>query len=143
MIETDIVDRLELRELLDRYSHAVDFMDWPLLATVFAEDARVDYSELVDTFGTVPTRAEGLTAIRELYAAIIPPHYGTLHFMTNHLIELHGDTASTRTYMHVASGGFSGLYRCECVRTPAGWRIRDYCFVLHTREHPSPPAARG
>ncbi len=143
MTETEIVDRLELRELLDRYSHAVDFMDWPLLSTVFAADACVDYSELAETFGNVPTRADGLDAIRDLYAAIIPPHYGTLHFMTNHLIELQGDRASTRTYMHVASGGFSGLYRCTCVRTPEGWRIRDYRFVLHTRDHPSALASSG
>ena len=32
----ELADRLDVRELLDRYSHAVDFMDWPLLETVFA-----------------------------------------------------------------------------------------------------------
>jgi hypothetical protein len=56
----------------------------------------------------------------------------------NHLIELYGDLARTRTYMHVLSTDFSGVYRCVCARTEAGWRIRDYRFVLHTRAHPAP-----
>ena len=32
---TLLADRLEIRELLDRYSHAIDFMDWDLLETVW------------------------------------------------------------------------------------------------------------
>jgi len=133
----DVIDRLEVRELLDRYSHAVDFMNWELLETVFARDAVVDYSELSDTFGEIPTVARGFTAIRALYAAIMPPHYGTMHYMTNHLIRIEGDVARTRTYMHVLSTAFSGLYCCECRRTEQGWSIIDYRFVVHTRERPA------
>jgi SnoaL-like domain len=135
----DVIDRLEVRELLDRYSHAVDFMNWELLETVFAIDAVVDYSELSDTFGDVPTVARGFAAIRALYAAIMPPNYGTMHYMTNHLIHIDGDVAHTRTYMHVLSTTFSGIYRCECRRTDQGWRISDYRFVIHTRAHPASP----
>lgn len=134
----ELADRLDIRELLDRYSHAVDFMDWPLLETVFAADATVDYSDLAGWFGERPTVAHGFPAIRQLHELIIPPSYGTLHYMTNHLIELDGDLARTRTYMHVLSTDFSGLYRCVCARTEAGWRIRDYRFVLHTRAQPVP-----
>jgi hypothetical protein len=128
---------MDVRELLDRYSHAVDFMDWALLETVFAADATVDYSELSDTFGDVPTVAHGLVQIGELYAAIMPPHYGILHYMTNHLIHLDGDVAHTRTYMHVLSTVFSGLYCCTCARTEHGWRIKNYRFRVHTRARPS------
>lgn len=133
----EMSDRLEVRELLDRYSHAVDFMDWALLETVFASDATVDYNELAETFGDIPTVAHGFAAIRALYAAIIPPHYGTMHYMTNHLIQLDGDVAHTRTYMHVLSTEFSGLYCCVCVRTKQGWRIDNYRFVVHTRARPA------
>lgn len=30
----ELADRLDIRELLDRYSHAVDFMDWRIRDTV-------------------------------------------------------------------------------------------------------------
>jgi hypothetical protein len=130
-------DRLDVRELLDRYSHAVDFMDWGLLETVFAPDARVDYSELADTFGDIPTVVVGFSAIRALYSVLMPSHSGTMHFMTNHLIQLDGDTAQTRTYMHVLSTQFSGLYCCVCLRTADGWRIKDYRFRVHTRARPA------
>jgi hypothetical protein len=133
------MDRSAVRELLDRYSHAVDFLDWTLLETVFAPDATVDYRDLADVFGQVPTVATGLPAIRDLYEAVMRPHLGTLHYMTNHLIDLDDDVATTRTYMHVGSPGFGGLYCCRCVRTDRGWRIRDYRFVLHTRDHPATP----
>ena len=48
-LSREYTDRLDIRELLDRYSHAVDFIDGPLLETVFAADATVDYSDLADT----------------------------------------------------------------------------------------------
>ena len=134
----ELSDRLEIRELLDRYSHSVDFMDWELLETVFTVDATVDYTALADYFGDRPHFARGFDAIRQLYEIIIPPTYGTFHFMTNHLIVLSGDEARVRTYMHVGAGqGLSGLYQCGVVRTDAGWRIREYTWVAHMREQPA------
>ena len=44
------------------------------------------------------------------------------HAMTNHLIELDGDKARSRSYL---AGGF-GLYTAEHVRTPDGWRARRW-----------------
>ena len=135
----EYADRLDIRELLDRYSHAVDFLDAELLASVFAPDATVDYSDLAGTpqFADTPTAAEGLDAITALYAALMRASFGAMHNMTNHLIELHGDVAHTRTYMHVNAPHFSGLYRCTCVRTDHGWRIKYYEFILHTVERPT------
>ncbi len=58
--------------------------------------------------------------------------------MSNHLIALYGDLARVRTYMHVGGGSaFAGIYLCGVVRTPAGWRIRDYSWAAHTRENPA------
>ncbi len=37
----ELRDRFEIRELLERYSHTVDFMDWERLDTVFTDDATV------------------------------------------------------------------------------------------------------
>ena len=136
----ELSDRLEIRELLERYSHTVDFMDWKQLETVFTSDATVDYSALADYFGDRPYHARGLDEIRALYETILPPNYGVLHFMTNHLIVLNGDEARVRTYMHVGGGqDFSGIYLCGVVRTEGGWRIRDYRWWPHTRAQPSDP----
>ena len=134
----ELRDRFEIRELLERYSHTVDFMDWERLDTVFTDDATVDYSALRDSFGDWPYFARGMQEIRRLYEIVIPPNYGTLHHMSNHLIALHGDEARVRTYMHVGGGSaFAGVYLCGVVRTAAGWRIRDYSWAAHTRENPA------
>ncbi len=134
----ELRDRFEIRELLERYSHTVDFMDWERLDTVFADDATVDYSALRDSFGDWPHFARGLQEIRRLYEIVIPPNYGTLHHMSNHLIALYGDEARVRTYMHVGGGSaFAGVYLCGVVRTASGWRIRDYSWAAHTRENPA------
>ena len=127
-----VADRLEIRELLDRYSHAIDFMDWTLLETVFAPDAQVDFSDVGDWYlKGQPVRAEGYTAIREFYATVVPGVYGALHFMTNHLIDVVGDVATTRTYMHGLGDSISALYLGEIVRTATGWRIRNWRYVVH------------
>jgi hypothetical protein len=134
----ELRDRFEIRELLERYSHTVDFMDWEQLDTVFTQDATVDYSALKDSFGDWPYFARGMAEIRRLYEIVIAPNYGTLHHMSNHLIALYGDEARVRTYMHVGGGSaFGGLYLCGVVRTAAGWRIRDYSWVSHTRSEPA------
>ena len=41
----EISDRLEIQDLLTRYSFAIDQRDWDALDSVFTEDARIDYSE--------------------------------------------------------------------------------------------------
>ena len=134
----ELRDRFEIRELLERYSHTVDFMDWERLDTVFTDDATVDYSALEESFGDWPHFARGLQEIRRLYEIVIPPNYGTLHHMSNHLIALYGDEARVRTYMHVGGGSaFAGVYLCGVVRTASGWRIRDYSWAAHTRENPA------
>ena len=134
----ETTDRFEIRELLERYSHTVDFMDWERLDTVFTADATVDYTALADYFGDRPYFARGLREVRRLFEIIIPPNYGTLHYMTNHLIALFGDRARVRTYMHVGGGHeFGGVYLCGVVRTGDGWRIREYSWLAHT---PSQPA---
>ncbi len=42
----EISDRLEIQELLVRYSHAVDTRDWEAFEHVFTEDAVIDYTEM-------------------------------------------------------------------------------------------------
>ena len=116
------IDRIEIHELLNRYAHAIDFMDWRLLEEVFTEDAIADYSSTGE-YVEVESVRRGRDQIIDYYATAMAPFEGVLHFMTNHLVDLEGDRASTTSYMHVLNLGMGGLYRCRCRRTQAGWRI--------------------
>jgi SnoaL-like domain len=50
------------------------------------------------------------------------------HFMTNHVVDLTGDQASSRSYFNdvdLLSGLMigTGIYTCSHVRSPTGWKI--------------------
>ena len=125
------VDRIEIHELLNRYAHAIDFMDWPLLEQVFTEDAVADYSSAAD-YVEIDSSPRGRDAIVAYYETALAPFAGVLHFMTNHLVELDGDRATTRSYMHVLNMGMGGIYTCRCRRTREGWRIEHLSLEERT-----------
>lgn len=125
----EISDRLEIQDLLVRYSHALDSRDWDALETVFTDDAVIDYTEMGGPRGTVKETRAFLESTMPMFA-------GFQHLLANTVLELDGDTARTRTMCHNpmiferADGErhvfFCGLwYRDTLVRTPDGWRIRD------------------
>lgn len=118
-----IADRFEIAELLDRYAHAIDTWDWDLLATVFTPDAAVDFSS-TGRYVEGDSKVSGFDAIVAWYKMALAPFFGVLHFMGNHLVTVAGDVAHTKSYMHVMSLPMGGIYQTECVRTPAGWRIK-------------------
>ena len=123
----DISDRIEINDLLIRYSKAIDQKDWKLLDTVFTPDAEVDYVSSGGIKGSYPEARAWL----EKALAIFPI---TVHFVTNSEVTLAGDRASARTAVynpmffknpdgtlhHFAVGAY---YVDELVRTKGGWRI--------------------
>jgi 3-phenylpropionate/cinnamic acid dioxygenase small subunit len=124
-----ISDRLEINELLVRYSHAVDTQDWELYTTVFTSDAVIDYTEMGGPRGTV-------TEIVEFLRSTMPTFASSQHMVGNTVLELDGDAARARTICFnpmVLDRGegathvfFCGLwYRDALVRTPDGWRIKE------------------
>ena len=116
------IDRIEIHELLNRYAHAIDHLDWGQLDQVFTEDAVADYSS-VGQYQDVDSIRRGRDAIVAYYEVALTPFEGVLHFMTNHLVELDGDRATSRSYMHVMNMSMGGIYTCRHRRTPDGWRI--------------------
>ena len=125
----EISDRLEIQELLIRYSHAVDTQDWDAFEKVFTEDAVIDYTEMGASRG-------GVRETRAFLEATMPTFLSYYHMVANTVLEIDGDTARARTICHnpmvVAGDGaephvfFCGLwYRDILVRTPDGWRIKD------------------
>ena len=125
----EISDRLEINELLVRYSHAVDTQDWEAYARVFTPDATIDYTEMGGPRGDVPSTVEFLRAAMSTFLSY-------QHMVSNTVLSIDGDTATARTICYnpmVLDRGegathvfFCGLwYRDVLVRTPDGWRIHD------------------
>jgi hypothetical protein len=125
-----IADRVELTELLSRYHQAVDSLDWEGLRRVFTPDARCAYLGL-DLFGAEDSHLEG----REKIIAWLQGGLGQLadgnprHFFSNHVFNVQGDTAHSRSYMHGFRPHIGGLYEIDHVRTPEGWRIKNLSLM--------------
>jgi ketosteroid isomerase-like protein len=123
----EISDRLEINELLIRYSHALDTQDWDALERVFTDDAVIDYTEMGGPRG-------GVRATREFLESTMPQFKSYQHLVANTVLEIDGDTATARTICHnpmVIDQGegkthvfYCGLWYCDTlVRTAQGWQI--------------------
>jgi uncharacterized protein (TIGR02246 family) len=121
----DAVDRLELRELVERYALGADTRDRELFGGVFTEDG-----VLATSTGRRYEGREDVVATLDHLDAHYPR---SMHFVGNHQVTLHDDTAAGLVYClahHVyASGGEDRdtlmviRYRDEYRRTDDGWRI--------------------
>ena len=123
----EISDRLEIQDLLVRYTRAIDTRDWRLLDRCFTPDAHVDYT----SSGGVAGRYPEVRAWLEKALAAFP---AMMHFIGNTTLELDGERARARTYvlnpmgfpnhdgsLHVFT--VAAHYVDELVRTKEGWRI--------------------
>jgi len=123
----EISDRIQISDLLIRYTTAIDNKDWNLLDTCFTPDAHVDYVSSGGIKGTYPEARAWL----EKALAIFPM---TVHFISNSVVEISGDTAKAKTAvnnpmgfknpdgsLHIFTVG--AYYVDELVRTDDGWRI--------------------
>ena len=127
--QQEISDRLELVDLMVRYSHAVDTRSFGDFDHIFTEDAVIDYTAFGGPRGTVDEIETYLTET-------LAPFPTFQHLVANPLLVIDGDVASGRTMcfnpMGVArpegeSGEprmfFCGLwYEDQFVRTGDGWR---------------------
>ena len=125
----EISDRLQIQDLLTRYTTAIDEKDWKLLDTCFTPDAHVDYTASGGTKGQYPD----VRAWLEKALAAFPM---TMHFISNTTLKLDGDRATARTYvinpmgfpnpdgsLHLFTVG--AYYNDELVWTDDGWRIAE------------------
>jgi 3-phenylpropionate/cinnamic acid dioxygenase small subunit len=125
----EISDRIQIQDLLVRYTVAIDTKDWSLLDSCFTPDAHVDYTATGGTKGAYPE-------VREWLEKALAPFPMTVHYISNSTVELKGDEASSRTYvinpmgfpkedgsLHIFTVG--GYYVDKLVRTDEGWRIAE------------------
>jgi uncharacterized protein (TIGR02246 family) len=127
-------DRFEIRELIDRWSDAVNEHDWESLGSCFVEDG------VWDVGAPFPFRLEGRDLIRQVVATECEKQEYVLQTAHNVVVKLNGDTATARTtiqeFMRNSEGAgmqMWGTYYDDVVRTPEGWKftLRRYrCAIF-------------
>jgi hypothetical protein len=124
-----LIDRLEIDDLLTRYTVALDTRQWDVLATVFTPDATIDYTSSQGIKGRFPEIAAWLEKALTAFTV-------SQHLLGNRQIALDGDHGTGRTYffnpntLTDAAGAetmlfVGGFYVDKFVRTAGGWRIED------------------
>ena len=124
----EISDRLEIQDLMVRYSYAIDNRDWDALDDVFTPDAHIDYSVFGGSVGDLPST-------KAFLAEAMPNFPVYQHMVSGTTISFDGDTAETRTQCHnpmtMGDADDPDLMVCglwyvdKLVRTDEGWRIKE------------------
>lgn len=84
-----ISDRLELQDLVSRYSHIIDQGDYDNLVDVFTRDGWIDYTAM----GGVKGKLEDIVTFLK---NVIPGFSNTQHMVSNYLFDISGDEATGR-----------------------------------------------
>lgn len=115
-----------IHQLLGRYGHAIDARDWDTFATLFTEDAAIDYRS---SSGQV--ERSGSDAIVEWFRSVAHP---AAHHVTNIVVDEQPD-AEGRVHVHskfvapytrpehVPKRVYGGEYHDLVVQTDDGWRF--------------------
>ncbi|GGN46757.1 hypothetical protein GCM10011349_14280 [Novosphingobium indicum] len=134
-----MADREDIIEVLNLYGFAMDTRRWDLFDRIFTADCDVDYGPTSSWQDREQFKTDFGT-FHELFDA-------TQHVMTNHLVQVDGDTAAAHTYgswrliRHAAGDppvwDGSGYYDDQFVRTPEGWRVaKRTCRVVFWTGNP-------
>lgn len=126
----EISDRLEIQDLIARYSYALDRRDFDALDDLFTADAVLDYRATGAIRGSLAEMKAFVAEAFTMFAA-------TQHLTTQTLIEFSadGNTAHAKSTCHnpMVFGGDNqpkmmvvGLWYVDTlVRTPGGWRFQE------------------
>jgi hypothetical protein len=119
-------DIVEIINVINLYSVAVDTRRWDLFDRVFTEDAHTDFGG--------PATWNDLVSLKQAFEIIHRPFEATLHVTTNHQVVVNDDRANCLSYVHgrfIREVSHSrsmfeslGWYDDLPVRSPLGWRIK-------------------
>ena len=130
---SSLTDRFLIRELIERYSYAVNERDWPAFESCFSEDAVWDVGKPFDF------RAQGRSSILEVARTKISEQDFVIQTPHATVIWLDGDRArahSTVTEVVSAGGGATGIqmfgtYADELIRS-GGWSFSRRVYRVTT-----------
>jgi hypothetical protein len=127
----EISDRLEITETITRYSYGLDQRRWEEWDLAFTDDAVIDFS----AFGMTPASPAD---VRQIFSQGDPLRISGQHLLSNIVIRLDGDTATTHAEFTMVTlarvegtrlvrrARAGGWYEDQLVRSDAGWRIRRH-----------------
>jgi 3-phenylpropionate/cinnamic acid dioxygenase small subunit len=120
-------DEAQIEKLLIRYATGIDSKDWSLFRTCWTDEIEADYDQL----GHITSAGELTAVMTQLHQNMGP----TYHQMSNFVIDVDGDRATVRSYVHAVlmliPGNSDiwvdavGHYDDVLVRTADGWRINS------------------
>jgi hypothetical protein len=127
--QQEISDRIEIGDLVTRYTRAIDRGTWDDLDTVFTPDARIDYTATGGIAG-------GFAEVRAWLASTLPMFPRRQHVIGQTDVDVDHDTATLTAYFinslvlaredgSEAVWELGGYYHHRLVRTPSGWRSRE------------------
>jgi hypothetical protein len=119
-------DVAQIGEVLIRYATGIDRKDWTLFRTCWTDEIDVDYAEV----GKYTDPDAFTELIQQLHGSM----GATYHRLSNFVIDVQGDEATARCYVHavlmLVPGDADnwidviGHYDDVFARTSQGWRIR-------------------
>jgi SnoaL-like domain len=138
-----ISDRLEIDDLITRYTRAIDTGEWDRLDDVFTHDARIDYTATGGIEGRYPE-------VKAWLAEMLPMFPRRQHLVAQKEVTIDGDRADVTAYflnpmvLPQKDGTellweFGGLYRHTLVRTERGWRSSALVEDLVWKRAPAGP----
>ncbi len=126
-----LLDRTRIVEVISRYAAGLDARDWELWRSVFPEETVFDLSSWNDVPGRLLNTDRVVAAQARMFAELSV----TQHFITNHRVEITGDSARVLAHMRAehwidttdegqcARYTMFGYYDDDLIRTPDGWKI--------------------
>ena len=118
-------DKAQITEVLIRYATGIDFKDWALFRTCWADEVDIDYGDL----GRHTNPDDFTTLMEQIHGGMGQ----TYHRISNATVNVDGERATARSYvravLQAVPGDSSswidalGHYDDELVRTVDGWRI--------------------
>ncbi len=131
----EISDRIEIQDVLTRYTRAIDEGQWDQLDTVFTADAQIDYTESGGIAGSFPEAKKWLSETLPAFFSATLHTIGQVSVEWDTKDDEGRDTARVVAYfdnpMYMRSDDdqpkvveVGGKYHHTMVRTPDGWRSR-------------------
>lgn len=129
MSELTTTDRLQIQEVLARYSHCIDRGRWDALVELFTADCQLDLSQMMGLY-------EGHAGVRKFSETLAPLGLFMRHLVTNIVIEGDGERAHVESYVVAVTGSAAtpsrttGFYDDELVKQNGRWLLHRRRLAL-------------
>lgn len=133
-------NKVAVKEVLYDLVMAADERDWDRMEARFAEDVEIGYHTTADPEAPIePPTVRKAKDIRKNWEDLFAHTRGTQHSITNLVVEIDGDTATSKAYVtsfHVALPRLNadqwhqtfGAYRHKYQRIDGVWRVTSMVY---------------